>query len=156
MVDKEKKRFHEMAEKDKQRYEAEMQNYVPPKGAVVGRGKKRKQIKDPNAPKRSLWVRSKVNYHIIRYSAYKSMWLQEIMKRIRSIMIVYYALFCRCLGLRSSGSAMTREIRWRHLIPSSEWATSPKSWDESGPMWIPRSSRSTSRWPSGTRLDMNA
>jgi len=54
MVDKEKKRFHEMAEKDKQRYEAEMQNYVPPKGAVVGRGKKRKQIKDPNAPKRSL------------------------------------------------------------------------------------------------------
>lgn len=64
MVDKEKKRFHEMAEKDKQRYEAEMQNYVPPKGAVVGRGKKRKQIKDPNAPKRSLWVRSKMNYHI--------------------------------------------------------------------------------------------
>lgn len=60
MVDKEKKRFHEMAEKDKQRYEQEMQNYVPPKGTVVGRGKKRKQIKDPNAPKRSLWVRSKV------------------------------------------------------------------------------------------------
>ncbi|XP_037937955.1 high mobility group protein DSP1-like [Teleopsis dalmanni] len=54
MVDKEKKRFHEMAEKDKQRYELEMQNYVPPKGTVVGRGKKRKQIKDPNAPKRSL------------------------------------------------------------------------------------------------------
>lgn len=54
MVDKEKKRFHEMAEKDKQRYDLEMQNYVPPKGVVVGRGKKRKQIKDPNAPKRSL------------------------------------------------------------------------------------------------------
>lgn len=56
MLDKEKKRFHEMAEKDKARYELEMQSYVPPKGVVIGRGKKRKQIKDPNAPKRSLWV----------------------------------------------------------------------------------------------------
>lgn len=54
MLDKEKQRFHEMAEKDKQRYELEMQNYVPPKGTVVGRGKKRKAFKDPNAPKRSL------------------------------------------------------------------------------------------------------
>uniref|UniRef100_A0A1A9UUZ5 HMG box domain-containing protein n=1 Tax=Glossina austeni TaxID=7395 RepID=A0A1A9UUZ5_GLOAU len=54
MVDKEKKRFHEMAEKDKARYEMEMQNYVPPKGTVVGRGKKRKQPKDPNAPKRDI------------------------------------------------------------------------------------------------------
>lgn len=54
MLDKEKKRFHEMAEKDKARYDQEMQNYVPPKGVVIGRGKKRKQIKDPNAPKRSL------------------------------------------------------------------------------------------------------
>lgn len=54
MLDKEKKRFHEMAEKDKARYDLEMQNYVPPKGTVVGKGKKRKQIKDPNAPKRSL------------------------------------------------------------------------------------------------------
>ena len=53
MSDKEKKRFHDMAEGDKKRYDAEMQNYVPPKGEKV-RGKKRKQIKDPNAPKRSL------------------------------------------------------------------------------------------------------
>lgn len=53
MVDKEKKRFHEMAEKDKKRYDAEMQNYTPPKGEKQ-RGKKRKQVKDPNAPKRSL------------------------------------------------------------------------------------------------------
>ena len=53
MSDKEKKRFHEMAEKDKKRYDAEMQNYIPPKGEK-GRGKKRKHIKDPNAPKRSL------------------------------------------------------------------------------------------------------
>lgn len=54
MLDKEKKRFHEMAEKDKKRYDLEMSTYTPPKGVVVGRGKKRKQIKDPNAPKRSL------------------------------------------------------------------------------------------------------
>lgn len=52
MLDKEKKRFHEMAEKDKKRYDTEMQDYVPPVGDK--RGKKRKQIKDPNAPKRSL------------------------------------------------------------------------------------------------------
>lgn len=54
MSDKEKKRFHEMAEKDKKRYDAEMQNYTPPKGENKGRGKKRKHIKDHNAPKRSL------------------------------------------------------------------------------------------------------
>lgn len=55
MSDKEKKRFHEMAEKDKKRYDTEMQNYIPPKGEKpTGRGKKRKHIKDPNAPKRSL------------------------------------------------------------------------------------------------------
>ncbi|XP_017786183.1 PREDICTED: high mobility group protein DSP1 [Nicrophorus vespilloides] len=53
MVDKEKKRFHEMAENDKKRYDLEMQHYTPPKGEKQ-RGKKRKQIKDPNAPKRSL------------------------------------------------------------------------------------------------------
>ncbi|XP_076623973.1 high mobility group protein DSP1 [Colletes latitarsis] len=54
MSDKEKKRFHEMAEKDKKRYDTEMQNYTPPKGESKGRGKKRKHIKDHNAPKRSL------------------------------------------------------------------------------------------------------
>jgi high mobility group protein B1 len=53
MLDKEKKRFHEMAEKDKKRYELEMKDYKPPKGEKV-RGKKRKHLKDPNAPKRSL------------------------------------------------------------------------------------------------------
>lgn len=51
MTPKEKKRFEEMAEKDKVRYEKEMANYVPPAGAPV-RGKKR--TKDPNAPKRAL------------------------------------------------------------------------------------------------------
>lgn len=52
MSDKEKKRFHEMAENDKKRYELEMRDYNPPKGEK--RGKKRKHMKDPNAPKRSL------------------------------------------------------------------------------------------------------
>jgi len=54
MVDKEKKRFQDMADRDKQRYEHEMQSYIPAPGAKGGRGKKAKQIKDPNAPKRSL------------------------------------------------------------------------------------------------------
>ncbi|KAG5876266.1 hypothetical protein JTB14_013003 [Gonioctena quinquepunctata] len=53
MLDKEKKRFHEMAETDKKRYDEEMSTYTPPKGEKQ-RGKKRKQTKDPNAPKRSL------------------------------------------------------------------------------------------------------
>jgi hypothetical protein len=51
MSEKEKKRFQEMADRDKNRYESEMQDYVPPMGEK-GRGKKR--AKDPNAPKRSL------------------------------------------------------------------------------------------------------
>jgi len=53
MSDKEKTRFHGMAEKDKKRYEVEMANFKPPKGEK-GKGKKRKRSKDPNAPKRSL------------------------------------------------------------------------------------------------------
>jgi high mobility group protein B1 len=54
MSDNEKKRFQEMADVDKKRYELEMQSYVPPKGEKVGRGKKRRHTKDPLAPKRSL------------------------------------------------------------------------------------------------------
>lgn len=58
MSDKEKTRFHQMAEKDKKRYESEMANYKPSdkakgKGA---KGGKRKRTKDPNAPKRALYV----------------------------------------------------------------------------------------------------
>lgn len=52
MTAKEKKRFEEMAEKDKKRYEAETMNTPKGKGA---RGK-RKRTKDPNAPKRALYV----------------------------------------------------------------------------------------------------
>jgi hypothetical protein len=51
MTDKEKKRFAEMAEKDKVRYDREMASYTPPAGE--GGGRKRKK-KDPNAPKRPL------------------------------------------------------------------------------------------------------
>ncbi|KAK7097279.1 high mobility group-T protein-like [Littorina saxatilis] len=51
MTPKEKRRFEEMAERDKARYDREMATYVPPKGA---KAPKRKRVKDPNAPKRSL------------------------------------------------------------------------------------------------------
>ena len=50
MSDKEKKRFAEMAEKDKQRYEREMASYTPP----AGEGGRKRKKKDPNAPKRPL------------------------------------------------------------------------------------------------------
>ena len=53
MGPKEKKRFEEMAEKDKARYDREMSTYDPP-GGMEGKGKKRKRTKDPNAPKRAL------------------------------------------------------------------------------------------------------
>lgn len=53
MSETEKRKFHGMAERDKLRFENEMRHYQPPQMAG-GRGTKRKQIKDPNAPKRSL------------------------------------------------------------------------------------------------------
>jgi high mobility group protein B1 len=52
MSDKDKKRFQSMADRDKLRFDDEMRHYEPPNGS--GRGTKRKQVKDPNAPKRSL------------------------------------------------------------------------------------------------------
>ncbi len=51
MSSKEKGKFEELAKTDKVRYDREMKNYVPPKGAKGG-----KKIKDPNAPKRPPWV----------------------------------------------------------------------------------------------------
>ena len=51
MGGKEKKRFEDMAVKDKERYQREMANYDG--GASAG-GKRKKAQKDPNAPKRSL------------------------------------------------------------------------------------------------------
>lgn len=53
MDDKEKQPFHELADKDKTRYYTEMSDYRGPKGV---RGRKRRQRKDPNAPKRALYV----------------------------------------------------------------------------------------------------
>lgn len=50
MTDKEKHRFHQLADKDKKRYEGEMVNYKPKKGE----GRKKKRQKDPDAPKRPL------------------------------------------------------------------------------------------------------
>jgi hypothetical protein len=49
---KEKKRFEDLAAKDKARYEKEMENYTPADGATGG--KRKKKEKDPNAPKRAL------------------------------------------------------------------------------------------------------
>uniref|UniRef100_A0A3B3ZRJ7 High mobility group protein B2 n=1 Tax=Periophthalmus magnuspinnatus TaxID=409849 RepID=A0A3B3ZRJ7_9GOBI len=46
MSSKEKSKFEDLAKTDKARYDREMKDYVPPKGA---KGKKKK---DPNAPKR--------------------------------------------------------------------------------------------------------
>ena len=54
MSDQEKKPFRDMADRDKARFEYEMKDYVPPKGEKNGGGKRRRQVKDPNAPKRSL------------------------------------------------------------------------------------------------------
>ncbi len=51
MTEKEKKRFADMAEKDKARYEKEMSTYTPPAGES---GSKKRKKKDPNAPKRPL------------------------------------------------------------------------------------------------------
>ncbi|KAM9333315.1 high mobility group protein B1a [Pholidichthys leucotaenia] len=47
MTSKEKGKFEDLAKQDKIRYEKEMMNYTPPKG-----GKRKKKMKDPNAPKR--------------------------------------------------------------------------------------------------------
>ncbi|KAK2824802.1 hypothetical protein Q7C36_018729 [Tachysurus vachellii] len=44
----EKKKFEDQAKADKDRYDQEMKNYIPPKGMV----RKKKKKKDPNAPKR--------------------------------------------------------------------------------------------------------
>lgn len=50
MGPKEKKRFEDMAEQDKARFEREMNHYTPAAGMTKG-GKRKK---DPNAPKRAL------------------------------------------------------------------------------------------------------
>lgn len=50
MDDKEKTRFYALADKDKTRYDTEMMSYTGPRT----RSRKRRNRKDPNAPKRAL------------------------------------------------------------------------------------------------------
>jgi len=58
MSEKEKGKFHEMADEDKERHAKEMENYTPPPGETKGRRARRprgmKKVKDPNKPKRAL------------------------------------------------------------------------------------------------------
>ncbi|KAB7507899.1 High mobility group protein DSP1 [Armadillidium nasatum] len=51
MHENEKQPFYDLADKDKTRYDSEMLNYQGPKNM---RGRRRRQRKDPNAPKRAL------------------------------------------------------------------------------------------------------
>lgn len=53
LAERETKKWHQKAEKDKMRYQEEMKHYVaPPEPAGSKKGKKKK--KDPNAPKRNM------------------------------------------------------------------------------------------------------
>ncbi|KAG7164661.1 high mobility group protein DSP1-like [Homarus americanus] len=55
MSEKEKKKFHDLADVDKARYDLEMKDFVPPPGSRRGRrGRGTRQPKDPNKPKRAL------------------------------------------------------------------------------------------------------
>ncbi|CAL8088672.1 unnamed protein product [Calicophoron daubneyi] len=51
MTPKEKKRFEDLAAVDKERYNREMSEYVPPEG--MKKGKKRKTPRDPSLPRRA-------------------------------------------------------------------------------------------------------
>lgn len=106
-----------MAEKDKARYDLEMQNYVPPKGVVIGRGKKRKQIKDPNAPKRSLYV----IIRIVRNFNFNNFW----------IFLLSSAFFWFCNDERTKVKALNPEYgvgdiakelgkKWSDVEPSTK------------------------------------
>lgn len=56
MTDDEKHRFQALSDKDKARYDTEMQDYTPPPGSGrrTRRARGSKKIKDPNKPKRAL------------------------------------------------------------------------------------------------------
>lgn len=58
MSEKEKGKFHEMADEDKERHTKEMADWTPPPGETKGRRARRprgmKKEKDPNKPKRAL------------------------------------------------------------------------------------------------------
>lgn len=146
MLDKEKKRFHEMAEKDKARYDLEMQNYVPPKGVVLGRGKKRKQIKDPNAPKRSLYV----------FRSTQAMIITSSTKIAFHLLISYFWFyFFSFIGRPSSGSATMSAQKSRLWIQNTVLATLPRSWERSGLMLSQLLNPNMRLWQRTTRNDMN-
>jgi len=63
-----KEKYQKAYKKDKAKYDIAMQSYVPPKGSDAG--KKRKKVKDPNAPKKPL-------------TAYFA-WMSENRERIKS------------------------------------------------------------------------
>lgn len=81
MSAKEKLKFEDMAKNDKVRYDREMKNYVPPKGAKAGKRKK-----DPNAPKRPPYVDH----------AFSNLWL------IHLIVEVFILTLNVCVGSRSA------------------------------------------------------
>ena len=54
MPSKDKKRFDDMAEKDKVRFDKEMASYVPSETSGKKSKKGKRAHKDPNAPKRAL------------------------------------------------------------------------------------------------------
>lgn len=54
-----KKKYLALADADKVRYTREMANYVPPDG-IGKKGRGAKKPKDPNKPKRAMWVTSSV------------------------------------------------------------------------------------------------
>lgn len=53
--DKDKAKYVQLADKDKERYIREMATYVPPDG-VRKKGRGSKKDKDPNRPKRAMYV----------------------------------------------------------------------------------------------------
>lgn len=56
LSDEEKQQYFKMADEDKQRFEEEMSDYVPPDGYTIAKKGKRlaKKPRDPNRPKRAM------------------------------------------------------------------------------------------------------
>lgn len=108
MSAKEKLKFEDMAKNDKVRYDREMKNYVPPKGAKGGKRKK-----DPNAPKRPPYVDRSHN----------NLWSVPL------IVVVFILTMNVCFGsgLRFSSSARITAPKSRVKIQASLSVTSQRS-----------------------------
>lgn len=63
-------------------------------------------------------------------------------------------LRCSPSGRRSSGFRTRREATLKRRIPNTAWETSPKSWEDDGPMRIPKPKVDSRLWPARTKLDM--